>query len=168
VAKLGVCRALYFAWRFGPAADCSNDVLTEDRDNVIAQYILSYTFLKRGMYPDAIRLLDKIYAKDKSLAAAPLGFAYGKSGDADKARGILKDVEELSRQDYSLSQERAIIYTGLGDKDRAFDWLERSYAERFTTLIFLTTDPIYEDLRPDPRFADLARRLNLTPEGPST
>jgi tetratricopeptide (TPR) repeat protein len=162
-AKLGVCRALYFARRYDSAADCSNEVLAGDRDNVIAQYILSYTYLKRGMYPDAVRILEKLYAKDdlKSLAAAPLGFAYGKRGDAGKALEILKGVEGMSRADYSLSQERAIIYIGLGDRDRAFEWLERSYEERFTTLIFLTTDPIYEDLRSDPRFAELARRLNI-------
>jgi TolB-like protein/tRNA A-37 threonylcarbamoyl transferase component Bud32 len=162
-AKLGVCRALYFARQYDAAADCSNQVLAGDPDNVIAQYILSYTYLKRGMYPDAVKVLEKLYAKDKSLAAAPLGFAYGKSGDVGKALELLKNVEELSKPDYSLSQERAIIYTGLGDRDDAFAWLERSYAEHFTTLIFLTTDPIYEDLRSDPRFAALARRLNLTP-----
>jgi TolB-like protein/tRNA A-37 threonylcarbamoyl transferase component Bud32/Tfp pilus assembly protein PilF len=162
VAKLGVCRALYFARQYDSAADCSNEVLAGNRDDKIAQYILSYTYLKRGMYPDAIKILERLYAKDDSLAAAPLGFAYGKAGDTDKALEILRRVQELSRADYSLSQERAIIYMGLGDRDNAFMWLERSYAEHFTTLIFLTTDPIYEDLRSDPRFAALARRLNLT------
>ncbi|HEY0375635.1 MAG TPA: protein kinase [Pyrinomonadaceae bacterium] len=162
-AKLGVCRALYFARQYDPAANCSGEVLADDANNVIAQYILSYVYLKRRAYPDAIKILEKLYAKDKSLAAAPLGFAYGKSGEAGKAAEVLKDVQEMSKPDYSLSQERAIIYTGLGDRDRAFEWLERSHAEHFTTLIFLTTDPIYDDLHPDSRFADLARRLNLTP-----
>ena len=163
VAKLGVCRALYFARQYDSAADCSNEVLAGNRDDKIAQYILSYTYLKRGMYADAIKILERLYVKDDSLAAAPLGFAYGKTGDTGKAMEILKGVEKLSKPGYSLSQERVIIYTGLGDRDNAFTWLERSYAEHFTTLIFLTTDPIYEDLRSDPRFAALARRLNLTP-----
>jgi serine/threonine-protein kinase len=167
-AKVGVCRSLYFARQYDSAADCSGKLIAEDQNDMIAPYILSYTYLKRGMYPDAITILERLYAKDKSLAAAPLGFAYGKMGRADKAQGLLKDLQEMSRADYSLSQERAIIYIGLGDNDKAFDWLERSYAEHFTTLIFLTTEPIYEDLRPDPRFADLVRRLNLTPGGPST
>lgn len=168
VAKLGICRALYFARQYDSAADCSGQLIAEDQNNMIAQYILSYTYLKRGMYADAVSVLEKLYAKDKSLAAAPLGFAYGKMGRADKAQEILKELAELSKPDYSLSQERAIVYIGLGDNDKAFDWLERSYAERFTTLIFLTADPIYDDLRFDPRFAPLAQRLNLPPGWPST
>jgi serine/threonine-protein kinase len=167
-AKVGICRALYFARRYDSAAHCTIEMLAEDPNNMIAQYILSYTHLKREMYQDAIKILEKLYEKDKSLAAAPLGFAYGKRGEADKALKVLKDVQELARDNYSLSQERAIVYIGLGDKDKAFVWLEKSYEERFTTLIFLTTDPIYEDLRSDPRFSALARRLNLSPEGLTT
>jgi TolB-like protein/Flp pilus assembly protein TadD len=167
-ARVGVCRSLYFARQYDSAADCSGKLMAEDPNDMIAPYILSYTYLKRGMYADAVTILERLYAKDKSLAAAPLGFAYGKLGRADKAQELLKDLQEMSRADYSLSQERAIIYIGQGDNDKAFDWLERSYAEHFTTLIFLTTEPIYEDLRPDPRFAALARRLNLMPGGPST
>ena len=168
VAKVNVCRVLYFARQFDSTAACTAEVLREDPDYVIAQYILGYAHLKRGMYADAVRIFEKLYEKDRSLGAAPLGFAYGKSGEAGKALEVLRSVQELSRPDYSLSQERAIIYIGLGDRDKAFEWLERSYEEGFTTLIFLTADPIYEDLGSDPRFAALARRLNLTAGGPST
>ncbi|MDT7809762.1 MAG: eukaryotic-like serine/threonine-protein kinase [Acidobacteriota bacterium] len=166
-ARLGKCRAFYLARQYDSAAACSDEVLVGDRDNVTAQYILGYVYLKQGKYADAVRILEKLYAKDRQLAAAPLGFAYGKSGEVGRALKILEDLEEMSRAGtYLPPQERAIIYTGLGDRDKAFAWLERSYAEHFATLIFLTADPIYEDLSPDPRFRDLARRLNLAPGGP--
>jgi serine/threonine protein kinase/tetratricopeptide (TPR) repeat protein len=167
-ARHGQCRALYLARQYDSAAACFDGVLAEDRDNVNAQYLLSYVYLKQARYADAIRILESLYAKDRSLAAAPLGFAYGKSGEAGKARKILEDVQEISKSGYLPPQETAIIYIGLGDRDRAFDWLEKSYSEHFTTLIFLTAEPIYEDLRSDRRFADLARRLNLSPGGPPT
>ena len=168
-ARLGRCRALYLARQYDSATGCLDEVLAGNRDNVTAQYILSYVYLKQEKYGEAVRILEKLYAKDRPLAAAPLGFAYGKSGSVDKALKILKDLHEISKAGtYVPPQERAIIYTGLGDRDNAFAWLERSYAEHFATLIFLTADPIYEDLSPDPRFRDLARRLNLAPGGPLT
>ena len=58
-------------------------------------------------------------------------------------------------------QESAIIYVGMGDLDNAFKQLEKSYNEHFASLAYLTTDPLYTDLRRDERFADLARRLGL-------
>ena len=59
--------------------------------------------------------------------------------------------------------EKAIVYIGMGDWDQAFIFLQKSYDERFASIAFLTTDPLYDDLRGDPRFAALARRANLTP-----
>jgi hypothetical protein len=51
----------------------------------------------------------------------------------------------------------------MGDRDEAFAKLDECYEQRFGILAYLTADPLYDDLRPDPRYADLARRLNLTP-----
>lgn len=167
-ARNGVCRAYYLARQYPTAEACYGDLLAGDRDNVNVHYLLSYVYLKQARYAEAIRILEGLYAKDKSLAAAPLGFAYGKNGETNKALKVLEDVEEISKSVYLPPQERAIIYIGLGDNNRAFYWLEKSYAEHFSTLNFLTAEPIYEDLRSDPRFADLARRLNLTPYGPPT
>ncbi|HEX8071578.1 MAG TPA: protein kinase [Pyrinomonadaceae bacterium] len=163
LASMGRCRALYYARQFERAADCSNEVLAKNPNNVSAQYVLSYTYLQKGMYDDAIGILEKLYTNDKALAAAPLGFAYGRSGRTSKALDLLNDMREMAKGVYLPPEEAAIVYIGLDNKNEAFAWLERSYAERFTTLIFLTTDPIYDSLHSDPRFADLARRLNLAP-----
>lgn len=167
-ARNGVCRTFYLARQYPKAEACYGDLLAGDRDNVNTNYLLSYVYLKQARYADAIRILEGLYVKDRSLAAAPLGFAYGKNGEGAKALKVLGDMEEISKSGYLPPQEWAIIYIGLGDHDRAFYWLERSYAEHFSTLNFLTAEPIYEDLRSDLRFLDLARRLNLTPSGPPT
>jgi hypothetical protein len=53
----------------------------------------------------------------------------------------------------------ALIYTGLGERDRAFERLERAYQERSTVLAYLRLDPRLAPLRSDPRYADLVRRL---------
>ncbi len=54
-----------------------------------------------------------------------------------------------------------MIYAALGDKDKAFEWLEKGYDER--SLYQIKTDPLYDPVRSDPRFADLLRRMNLQP-----
>jgi tetratricopeptide (TPR) repeat protein len=165
IASMGLCRTLYLARQYDRAAACSNDVLSNNPNNVSARYLLSYVYVQKEMYPEAIGMLEKLYERDKSLAAAPLGFAYARSGRKPEALKVLEDMREMSMsKDVHLPpQETAIVYIGLGDKDVAFAWLEKSYAEHFATLIFLTTDPIYDSLRSDTRFADLARRLNLPP-----
>jgi hypothetical protein len=56
------------------------------------------------------------------------------------------------------------VYEGLGDKDRAFQWLAKAFEERSPILAYyLKVDPLGDRLRPDPRFADLLRRMNLAP-----
>ena len=57
-----------------------------------------------------------------------------------------------------------MIYVGLGEKDKAFEWLEKSYEERFVVgegSTDIKVDPVFDPLRSDPRFADLLRRMNL-------
>ena len=55
----------------------------------------------------------------------------------------------------------AVIYTKLGDKDQAFQWLEQGYQKHSTWLDTMKTDPNWDNLRSDPRFNDLLRRMNL-------
>jgi hypothetical protein len=58
----------------------------------------------------------------------------------------------------------ARIYIGLGDKEKAFDWLEKAYEARSIGAGWsIKADPVYDPLRSDPRFADLLRRMNLQP-----
>jgi len=117
--------------------------------------------LQQGKRDEAIATLEKLYSTSPRLAAAVLGYAYGKAGRQDDAKRMLRFLEESP--DPVPSHDKAIVYMGLGDLDQAFAFLQKSYDERFASIAFLTTDPLYDDLRSDPRFAELARRANLTP-----
>lgn len=70
-------------------------------------------------------------------------------------------MEELSKRKYVPSFFITIVYIGLGEKDRAFEWLEKAYQERHPHLVNLKVQPVYDPLRSDPRFADLVRRVGL-------
>jgi len=73
-------------------------------------------------------------------------------------------LEELSQQRYVSAYHRAAIYSGLGDKDLALEWLSRAHDERSGLLIYLNVEPVFDNVRSDPRFAELLRRVRLSRE----
>lgn len=94
-----------------------------------------------------------------------LGYAYAVAGKRDEAQKILDELKELSKQPqrYVSPFDLTIIYMGLGDKDQAFVWLEKTYEERPDILQHIKVSPRYDSLRSDPRFTDLVRRMKLAP-----
>lgn len=162
-ARFNYCRAFYNIRRYDEAEACLNGMLGEDPDNVNVRYVLGLVYQQKGMSAEAIQIFRRLYEKDKSLGLAPLGYAYGRAGMRDDALKLLAEAEELSKHVYLPPLERGIIYAGLDEHDQAFAWLERAFEERFASVTYLTVDPIFDGLRSDPRFHDLARRLNLPP-----
>ncbi len=79
----------------------------------------------------------------------------------DQARQILEMLKERSRKGYVPSYYFALVYTALGEKDLAFESLERAYQERSTVLAYLRLDPRLAPLRSDPRFGNLLVRLGI-------
>ena len=74
---------------------------------------------------------------------------------------ILSELQEASKRAYVPPWAIAYVYTGLGDRGRAIEWLEKAYQERSTSEIFLVADPGFDPLRSDPRFKALLRHMNL-------
>jgi tetratricopeptide (TPR) repeat protein len=95
------------------------------------------------------------------VVLADLGHAYAVSGNAADARQILEQLTALSSRRYVPSTSVALIYAGLGDYDRAFEWLDKAVAERAEWLIYLKVDPRLDPLRRDSRFRQLERRVGL-------
>jgi hypothetical protein len=85
------------------------------------------------------------------------------SGKRDEAQRMVHELKEMSKQRYIPPQNIALIHVGLGEKDQVFEWLEKAYEERDVHLTYLKVDPQWDDLRTDPRFADLLRRIGLAP-----
>ncbi len=110
-----------------------------------------------------MKIFEKLYGSDKKqLAAAALGFTYGKMGRKADALKVLNDLEEFAKKNgYVPPQERAIIYLGLGDKNNAIFWFEKSYQEHSPTLVAIGVEPLFDDLRSDTRFQDIISRMNL-------
>ena len=76
---------------------------------------------------------------------------------------MLDQLTELSEQK-DVPAVDMVIYAGLGEKDKAFEWLEKAYEDRsISGAAEIKVDPIFDPLRSDPRFQDLLRRINLLP-----
>jgi TolB-like protein/DNA-binding winged helix-turn-helix (wHTH) protein/Flp pilus assembly protein TadD len=97
-----------------------------------------------------------------SLMMARLGYAYAAAGLESEARGILRELMQLSKQRYISPFLIATIHNGLGEKEQALVWLEKAYKERDGLLVLLSVDSHLDSLRSDPRFAELMRRVGFT------
>jgi serine/threonine protein kinase/cytochrome c-type biogenesis protein CcmH/NrfG len=161
-ATVNLGRAYYYARQYEKAIAYYREVLERKPDDNSALYMLALAYLQKRMYPEAIALLKPLYSVRPLTWAAPLGFAYGKAGQKAEALDVIKKLDELSQKRHVPPQEKAIIYIGLNDRDKAFDYLEEAYRERFSALIGVAVDPLFDDLHSDPRFDELVRRLNLT------
>jgi len=89
-----------------------------------------------------------------------LGYAYGASGQREDAQRILDQLIELSKRFYVPPTYIAAVYVGLGDKNQAFQWLEKAYKDR-DDLIYLKVAPPWVRLSSDPRLASLVQRVGL-------
>jgi hypothetical protein len=94
---------------------------------------------------------------------AALGHGYAVSGRKAEALKIIRDLQERSKKEFVPSYSIATIYTGLGMKEEALQYLAKSYDEGSFYMIHLKVEPILDSLRSDQRFADLVRRVGHLP-----
>jgi adenylate cyclase len=90
-----------------------------------------------------------------------LGYAYAISGDVPKAEQVLGQLEEMAKHQYVNSTAFAAIYLGLGEKEKALDWLDKSYENQESACWLLKVDPIYDSVRNEPRFQALLKNVGL-------
>jgi Flp pilus assembly protein TadD len=115
------------------------------------------------MYNEAIANINKAIrlSEGNVRMKATLGYAYAVAGKRGEAQQIIDELQAQSKQKYVSAYFIAVIYSGLGDKDQAFAWLEKAYQERHPYLTLLKVEPVFDHLRSDPRYAELLRRVRL-------
>ncbi len=116
-----------------------------------------------GQYSQAIEQFEKgrELSGNSPVMTAALGHAYAVAGRTKDAERMLNELLEISKAKSVSSYDIAIIYTGLGDTAKAFEYLEKAYDERNEYLSYMKSDPRFAPLRSDPRFQDILRRIGL-------
>ena len=141
-------------------------LLELDPNFIDAYYFRGMAYSKKFMYKEAMQEFGKGVAisPGDTEALTGLGYGYAVTGKRADAQKVLDKLNEISKQRYVSAVWRAKIYSGLQEKDKAFEWLEKAYQDRsIVSTGFIKTSPIFDPLRSDPRFADLLRRTNLQP-----
>ncbi|HEX6032499.1 MAG TPA: hypothetical protein VFY90_13785, partial [Tepidiformaceae bacterium] len=96
-----------------------------------------------------------------SINAVRLAWAYAASGQHEKARRVLRGVQREPGRAWPPSYMFAAVYAALGDRDSAFEWLERAYTARENEIETIGAIPELDPLRGDPRFTSLLRRMRI-------
>jgi tetratricopeptide (TPR) repeat protein len=153
----------YDARQYDQAIEQERKTLELDPNFLQAHDTLGSAYVQKSMYKEGTAEFEKELAISPSYAVALswLGYADAVAGRRAEAQKVLDQLNDLSKQKYVSPIGRARIYAGLREKDQAFEWLEKGYEDR--SIPALKVEPALDPLRSDPRFADLLRRMNLTP-----
>ena len=135
-----------------------------DPDLAVAYQRLAGIYELTGLYPEAAAARQQ----EQILGGASTGKMAGilraaATGKEAYWRWWLNYNQEKAKREYFSPREFAGIYAQLGEKDQAFEWLEKAYADRVPGLFNIKVAPGWDPLRDDPRFADLLQRMNLMP-----
>jgi len=157
-------QVLYYARQYDQAIEQLQKTLELDANFIVAHFFLAFLYAQKAMYDEALAEVQKamdLSAGDDSLILAQLGTIYSYSGRRDEARKVLDELHQLSKQRYVSPFYIALIYMGLGQKDQAFEWLEKAYKKRDHWLETLKVHPWLDSLRSDPRFIELLKKMGL-------
>ena len=161
--RMDVATTLIRAGRLDEALPTVKRILEVEPHLPVAHATLGWVYLLQGMPDEGVASLQRAVAlsPESSLFLAQLGQAFARVGRTEEAREVLRRLDELSRGRYVSPYHMAYVYTGLGEQDRAMDWLERAFEERSGAVFSIKGSFLFTPLRSHPRFRALLRKMNL-------
>ncbi len=157
---------LYWARRYGDAITQIRKTLELDANNGFAHSVLGWCLIWKGSKAEArAEFQTATMLDDLPWYKGSLGYACAVSGDRAKAEQVLRELEELAKQRYVSPANRATVYLGLGENEKALDWLEKAYEDRDPIFWWINGDQLYDSVRNEPRFQALMRKTDALKEG---
>jgi tetratricopeptide (TPR) repeat protein len=149
--------------RYDDALPALQQALAIDPDFFPTHSVLGLFFQQTGKPDVAIEEYRKAYrlSSGNIVQLAYQGFVLGQIGRRAEAEHIITTMNQIAQSRFVPPFAFALVYTGLGDRDAAFHWLEKAYAVRDIGLVFLPANPMWDSLRSDKRFQDLLRRCRF-------
>jgi tetratricopeptide (TPR) repeat protein len=163
IISVAIGWAFYLARRYDEALEQLRRTVELEPNYPVTYWILGLLLRKIGRHELAITEGEKgvKLSGGSSLMRAALAQTLAGAGRTKKAIQILDDLTKLTKQKYVSPYFLAGIHVGLGEIGRAIEYLEKSYEEQSHWLIYLHIDPSMDELRSEPRFQDLLRRVGL-------
>ena len=153
----------YYAGRYDEAIDQCRRTVEMDPNFAVAHWHLGLAYEQKRLFENAIEEFRKAISLSQGspLMKAALGHAYAKAQKTDEANKILDELSELSKHEYVSPLEIAEIYVALGSNEKAFESLEKAYADRSFHLVTLNVSPHFKALKSNGRFQALVQRIGL-------
>jgi len=167
---LDVLLNVHLAWaylharRYDEAIEQSLKAISMDPNLEFAYTSLGRAYLGKKLYGEALGAFQKTITLSGGTAIGPdtyIGYMDAVTGKRGEALKKLDSLQGRYERGAASAFDLAIIYTGLNEKDQAFEWLEKAYEERSGGLLLLKADLMFDGLRSDPRFRDLLGRIGL-------
>jgi TolB-like protein/DNA-binding winged helix-turn-helix (wHTH) protein/Tfp pilus assembly protein PilF len=164
---LDILNSMHVAWLYTDARE--GDKAVEQSKRVLEMdpaFIGAYLYVARGYelegkWTEAIAAYEKTRGLYDAGYLAGVAHAWAASGDRRQAEAAFSKLQKFSKQNYVGPLSFAAYYAALGDRDRAFEWLEKAYRQRAPSLIALEVNYVWDNLRTDPRFQSLERRVGF-------
>ncbi|MCI0392270.1 MAG: protein kinase [Acidobacteria bacterium] len=155
----------YLARRNDEAIAQLQKMIRMDPNFVVAHYTLGLAYEQKEMFEHAISEFNQAQRLDPEGWAPPafLARTYALWGKRDEAQRRLEELKRIAEEKHVDPYNIGVIHASLGEIDQAFAWLDKAYRIKSEELLMIKVDPRLENLRSDPRFNDLVRRLNLSP-----
>jgi len=158
-----IVTALLRAGRYEEAVVGAEEAIALDPAGDRTRATLGWAYFLSGRHDDGLAELERavLVSQRNPLWLSQLGEAYALAGRTSQAREVLAELERRSSTEYVSPYHFAYVYTGLGDTERAMDWLERAVAQRTGSAYGIKGSFLFAPLRSHPRFRALLRQMNL-------
>jgi Tfp pilus assembly protein PilF len=159
-ADLIACMGWHSLWagEYDQAIENSRRALRFDPKQGLAGMVMGWTYEAKGMHQEAISVLEKATGNSRNPSVA---HALALAGRKEAAQDILDQMLENSKKKYVSPYDIAVVYSGLGDNDKAMEWLNKGFEEHSGFLVYVYLDPRLKGLHADARFQDLLRRMGF-------
>jgi non-specific serine/threonine protein kinase len=159
---LFACLGWHEVWAgdYPKAIEDTRRALALDASNGWASLIMGWAYEQLGRYRESMSAMQKF--DDSSLRTSATAHLFAASGNRPAAGVLLSELLEKSKKKYVSAYDIAIVYTGLGETEPAFDWLNKAYEEESGFMPYLNLDPRFKPLHADMRYHELLRRMGLS------
>jgi Tol biopolymer transport system component/serine/threonine protein kinase/tetratricopeptide (TPR) repeat protein len=161
VVATGVANVLFLAGRFDEAIEQCRRALELDPGSMSTHIVLRWCYERKGMCDEALAVYEqeRAFAGDSPTTCAKYAHVLASCGRPDEGRAELEKLTSKGAARGALAYEVAVVYSLLGDRERALEWLGRAAEEHAVGLAFVRVDPRLDGLRGDARFEGLLRRV---------
>src|SRR6266498_336924 len=164
ITNVNLGRIDYYEGRYDQAIKQYQRALELDKNFMRTHLRLGLAYVQQGRYNEALIEYNKALeiAGDTPQIRAHIAHVMAVSGKKSNALGALAALLARAKRQYVPPYDIALVYVGLDQRDKAFDWLEKAYNDHSTEMIYFKVDPLLSALRTDPRYQDLLRRMRLS------